>query len=337
MKGIPIVLFLVGTLVYGQGSDFYNTNFEKADSIAFRFKGASLENLPALTYNLTAHLTTEVEKFRAIYTWVCTNIENDYGAYQTTVKKRRKLAGDKEALSEWNNNFTPKVFKKLVTHRKTACTGYAFLTRELANLADINCKIINGYGRTATLILNENSIPNHSWNAVELNGKWYLCDPTWSAGRIVLEDTGPKFEPDYFDGYFLAEPELFVRNHYPLEINSSFLPKPPTFNQFIEGPVVYKEAFALGVFPLQPAKMKLQAEKNKIVSFTLKVPNTFKSETLSLVINKNGGNKTIHPQIVSGQNECTLKYAFEKTGSYDVHIKVEDTHIATYVIRVKKG
>ncbi|MEP3211001.1 MAG: transglutaminase domain-containing protein [Maribacter sp.] len=337
MKCIPIVLFLVGTLGYGQRSDFYGTGFKKADSIALHFKGASLKNLPALTYNLTANLTTDVEKFRAIYTWVCTNIENDYGAYQKTVKKRKKLSGNKEALTEWNNNFTPKVFKKLVTHRKTACTGYAFLTRELANLADINCKIINGYGRTATLILNENSIPNHSWNAVELNGKWYLCDPTWSAGRIVLEDAGPKFEPDYFDSYFLADPELFIRNHYPLEINSSFLPQPPTFNQFIEGPVIYKEAFVLEVFPLQPAKMKLEAKKNKALSFTLRVPNDIKSETISLAVNKSGSDQTIHPQIVSVKNECTLKYSFEKTGSYDVHIKVDDTYIATYVVRVKKG
>ena len=272
MKILFHILILVGTIAYGQRSDFDDINFIKADSIAFQYKGASLKNLPVLTHNLTANLTTNVEKFRAIYTWVCTNVENDYEAYQKTVKKRKKLADNREALTEWNDSFTPKVFKKLVSHRKTACTGYAFLIRELANLADINCEIINGYGRTATLNLNETSIPNHSWNAVEINDKWYLCDPTWSAGRIVLEDEGPRFDADYFDGYFLADPLLFIKNHFPLDKNWSLLTPAPSFKTFLDGPVVYKEAFKPNIIPSSPTQMYLETAKNEPLSFTLTSP-----------------------------------------------------------------
>ena len=174
MKSITLVLFLISSFAFGQGSDFGHIDFKKADSIALSYEGESLKNLPVLTHKLTASLSTDVEKFRAIYTWVSTNIENDYSSYVKTRKKRKKLSENRKALIVWNNSFTPKVFENLLKYRKTACTGYAYLIRELASLAGIHCKIIDGYGRTATLILDENSIPNHSWNAVELNGKWYL-------------------------------------------------------------------------------------------------------------------------------------------------------------------
>lgn len=336
MKFIPIVLFLVGTFSFGQRSDFEDMEFNRADSIAIKYKGASLKNLPVLVHDLTTDLKTDVEKFRAIYTWVCTNIENDYGAYQKTVQKRKKLLEKPKALTEWNISFTPKVFKKLVNQRKTACTGYAFLIRELATLADINCEIINGYGRTPTLILDNKSIPNHSWNAVELDGKWYLCDPTWSAGRIVLEEGGPRFESEYHDGYFLADPALFLKNHYPLAVEWTLLSKPPTFKQFVEGPIVYKEAFPSNIIPTEPTKMHIQTIRNKNVSFVFEVPKTFKSENISLLVNNGNNNKSVLPNVELNQNECRLKHSFDKLGTYDVHIQVEDEIVATYVVKVKR-
>lgn len=336
MKFITIVLFLVGTVVYGQRSDFDVISFDKADSIALQNKGASLKNLPVLVHNLTSDLPTEVEKFRSIYTWVCTNIENDYGSYQKTVKKRKKLSDNPEALTEWNTSYIPKVFEKLVEQKKTACTGYAFLIREMAKMADIKCTIVNGYGRTPTLILNNNSIPNHSWNSVELNGKWYLCDPTWSAGRIVLEEDRPRFEADYFDSYFLAEPKLFVRNHYPLEVNSSLLEEPPTFEEFIEGPVVYKEAFSNRIFPTLPTKMHLETLKNEPIFFTLTRLKSLANANISLRLNNGIGSTVISPEIKRSQNEFVLQHTFEKSGKYDVHIKVDEAIIATYVVKVKR-
>jgi len=336
MKFVAIVVFFVGTLTYGQRSDFDAIAFDKADSIALKHKGVSLKNLPVLVHNLTSDLPTDVEKFRSIYTWVCTNIENDYGAYQKTVKKRKKLLGNSEALAEWNDNYAPKVLKKLVAQRKTACTGYAFLVREMANLADIKCKIINGYGRTPTLVLSEESIPNHSWNTVELNGKWYLCDPTWSAGRIYIDEKGARFEADYFDSYFLAAPELFIKNHYPLEINSSALEKPPTFNEFIESPVIYKSAFEKGIIPTSPSKMHLVIVKNKTITFTLTSEESLIEKSFLLELNSGSIAREVSPEISKNQNDFRLKYTFKKSGRYDVHIKTDDAIIATYVVKVRR-
>jgi transglutaminase/protease-like cytokinesis protein 3 len=336
MKALILFILFISAALHGQHSSFRQIDFKKADSIAHYYKNASLKNLPVLTHNLTHTLETDVEKFRALYTWVCANIKNDYSSYTKTVKKRKKLYKNEDALEQWNAEATPKVFKNLLKYKKTACTGYAYLMRELAGLADINCKIINGYGRTANTLLNDKSIPNHSWNAVQLNGEWYLCDPTWSAGRILLEDDGPRFEADYFDGYFLAEPTMFIKNHLPLESKWSLLSETPSLKTFIEGPVIYKEAYNSGILPTTPAQMYLEIAKNEELSFTFTSAKTIKDEKIILVINSGLSSKNVQPSIERNNKEHIIKQTFDKSGKYDVHLKIDDDLIATYVVTVKR-
>ena len=77
--------------VQAQRSDFDAIDFKKADSIALTHKNAGLKNLPELAHHLTSDLDTEVEKFRAIYMWVCTNVANDYRLYLKNKKKEKSL------------------------------------------------------------------------------------------------------------------------------------------------------------------------------------------------------------------------------------------------------
>ncbi|QWX82963.1 hypothetical protein H0I23_10870 [Cellulophaga sp. HaHaR_3_176] len=335
MKYAFIFLLIFIKIGYAQQSDFSHINFHKADSIALNLKGESLKNLPILSYKLTAELTTDTEKFRAIYLWVSTNIENDYESYLKTKKKRKKLSNDRVAFLEWNNNFTPKVFERLVNYKKTACTGYAYLVRELANLADIHCQIVDGFGRTATLNLTENSEPNHSWNAVKLNNKWYLCDATWSAGSIVLEDNLPKFKSDYFDGYFLADPDLFLKNHYPINTKWALTTFTPEFKDFIAGPVIYKDAFSLNITPISP-KMELDIFRGETIAFKLNAPDIKEIDHFSLLLNNGHSNNKTEAKITVDNDIYNLEYSFLRPGFYSVHILWEDKIIATHIVKVKR-
>ncbi|MEH6746433.1 MAG: transglutaminase domain-containing protein [Maribacter arcticus] len=335
---IAFVFWLVSFyFLFAQRSDFNDIHFKKADSVAEVQKGESLKNLPVLTHNLTTPLNTDVEKFRAIYTWISSNIENDYSSYVKISNKRKRFVNNRQAFLDWNNDITPIVFDRLLNERKTACTGYAYLVKEMANLAGFNCEIIDGYGRTPTLLLKEDSVPNHSWNRIEINNKWYLCDATWSAGKTILEDGNPRFEPDYFDGYFFAEPELFAKNHF--SINKEEIPLKDTenFTAFIEGPVIYKEAFLASIIPLSPQKMHVYIKKGDLVTFKLNLPDNFKEDKFQLLINTGGRQKTIQPNILRNQDEISLLHRFQKTGLHDVHILVDEDFVVTYVIKVKNA
>ncbi|WP_338039485.1 transglutaminase domain-containing protein [Maribacter litopenaei] len=283
-------------------------------------------------------MTTDIQKFRAIFSWVGTNIENDYQSYLKTRKKRRKIQKDREAFLEWNQSFTPKVFEKLVSEKRTACTGYAYLIKEMANLAGFESEIVNGYGRTPTLILNENDPPNHSWNTVKLDGKWYLCDATWSAGRIMLDVEGPRFEPDYDDVYFLPNPELFAKNHYPLEPELSLLEGLPALSDFMKAPVIYKEAFSNSIMPKSAEKMHIDSRRNKMVTFGLKTTLDIAPGELGLIINNGGRDLEVKPKInLLEPGKIRMEYVFNRTGLYDAHIVFNGEKIATYVVKVRRN
>lgn len=219
-----------------QQSDFAGIDFKKADARAQLLKGENLDNLPKLSYDLTHDLPTEVEKFRAIYRWVCGNIANDYNLYIQNKRGRKKTQNDTLKFSAWNKEFTKKVFKILRKDKKTVCTGYAYLIKELLYFANINAMIVDGYGKTLDENCKGKPSLNHSWNAVQINHKWYLCDATWASGVYNLNDY--RFEFNYRDDYFLTDPELFAKRHYPIDPKWLLTAKELKIDDFLKAPMV---------------------------------------------------------------------------------------------------
>ncbi|MBO0590451.1 hypothetical protein I2486_03435 [Cellulophaga sp. E16_2] len=336
MRYVFLIFILYTSISCAQRSDFIGINFSKADSIAMQYKGASLKNLPVLVYNLTTPLPSEVEKFRAIYTWVSTNIENDYDSYAKTKSKRNKIGKDRASFLAWNERYSPKVFQNLIANKKTACTGYAYLVREMAGLAEIPCEIVDGHSRTATVLLTLNSLPNHSWNRVQLNGKWYLCDATWSAGQIILNEDKPVFQFEYHDGYFLAAPSLFIKNHYPIEAKWSLMDEVPPFETFVLGPIVYKGAFKHKIQPIAPLKLETEIIKNETVKFQFKSSTILNAEELVMEVGNGYSNTKIDTKPILQNKTYTITHRFTKTGLFDLHLKYNDAIIATYIVRVKR-
>ena len=212
---ILLLVFIFILPLNAQRSDFKEIDFWRADYIAEQYEGEDLYNLPLLVHGLTSQLKTEVEQFRAIYYWVCYNIRGDYYLMSQNDRFYSKFKNDPESLQQWNRKFKKEVFSKLLKDQETLCTGYAYLIKELANLAGLDCEIIYGYGPLNKMKISKGLAPNHSWNAVKLDGRWYLCDATWSSGFIDMATF--MFEFKYEDSYFLMEPEVFLKSHEPVE------------------------------------------------------------------------------------------------------------------------
>ncbi|MDX2301635.1 MAG: transglutaminase domain-containing protein [Microscillaceae bacterium] len=336
IRGLWMYVLFLSINVQAQITDFGKVDFHQADSIAALYKGEKLSNLPVLVYKLTASLSTKLEQFRAIYTWLSTNIDNDYDYYLKNKKKREQLQHDSLAFAQWNEDFQVQVFKKLLKEQKTVCTVYAYLLKELASFADIDCKIIDGYGRTIAANIGEPGIPNHSWNAVQLNNKWYLCDATWSSGGFNIQEK--KFIRNYNDGYFLAKPELFVRNHYPLDTAWILMYDKPSLGEFLTAPLIYKSAFNYHITPVSPKVMKMQLTKGETITFLFKAPDSIPLDDIQLELISENNIHTVKPDILRTQEGLlALKYSFVTTGYYDVHIKIGDNYIVSYTIQVKKN
>ena len=225
---IHILVFIFLLPLHAQRSDFNKINFNKAEKIAKQHKGEDLYNLPILAFKLTTSLNTDAERFRAIYYWVCHNIRGENDLMNKNNRQLKKLKNDPDAERIWNKQFKKNVFNKLRDDKETLCIGYAYLIKELSNLAGIECEIIYGYGLANNVKLKNIEAPNHSWNAVKLNGEWYLCDATWSSG--FFDESINLFEFDYDDSYFLMEPTKFAISHKPVDKAWNLILNKPEIN-----------------------------------------------------------------------------------------------------------
>jgi hypothetical protein len=286
-------------------------------------------------HKLTAQLDTDVEKFRAIHTWVCLNIESDHSFAQKTIRKRKKLKNDSLAFSIWNNQMQSKLFQRLKKDQKTICSGYAYLLKELSALSGIKCEIVNGYSRTTTTNIDKIDIPNHSWNAVFLNKTWYLVDATLASGFFFVNEN--KFVKRYNNGYFLADPELFIKSHFPLEEKWILLDQKPTLNQFIKAPLIYSNTFKNKVIPMEPKTLVNTAFQDDSITFKYKIEDRIKIENIDFVVSYGNRFKSILPNdLVYKDGVLEFTYKFMNKGHFDVHLKIDDAIIASYNLEVKK-
>jgi transglutaminase/protease-like cytokinesis protein 3 len=314
----------------GQVRDFIPVNFHKADSIALSYPKHSLRNLKELATKLTAPLKTEVEKFRAIYRWTCENIAYDYVLYEKNQRQREKLKGPEE-LQGWYKKANALMFTALLNKQKTICTGYAYLIRELSAHAGLTCEIVDGYGRNAQSNVGGIGIPNHQWNAILLNGKWYLCDATWSSGAMLTSMS--LYIKNYNDVYFLPDPALFIRNHYPIDSRWALLCDAPTLQHFLNGPVIYSQLLKLESNQLKPDTFVVSVSKTEPVVFQFNAPEHAALENITLSIK--GQNDIILPPLQPDSNGLyAIRHRFSNRGTYVVHVRKDREYLFSYKVSV---
>lgn len=316
-----------------QITDGKANDFAKADSMAALYPNHSLINLKELADKLTKPLDTDVDKFRAIFRWVCDNIESDYGFYVKNKAKREKLHDKPEELEQWNKQSNPYFFRRLLYDHKTICSGYAYLVKELCFQAGITCRVIDGYGRTIDANIGGTGIPNHSWNAVYLANQWYLCDATWSSG--VIDPEQKQFIAQFDEAYFLASPALFVRNHYPLDTAWTLLKEKPTLQQFLNGPLIYKKLLPYNASPVYPETFTATAIKGGNFSFRFSKGHGLEIRKVELQLVQGTRTISVYPNLYTDTEGVTaIDYIFAHKGTYVVHILFNEDYVFTYTITV---
>ena len=127
--------------------------------------------------------TTEYEKVRAIYDYVCSHVK-----YDTVHRNHRNshMKSTSYAALIWNT---------------AACQGYCVTLYRMLRQEGINTRVITGTG------YGEGREEFHAWNIVELDGMYYNLDATWDAGKESYQ-------------YFLKGSEQF-RDHVPGKAFSS--------------------------------------------------------------------------------------------------------------------
>ena len=149
-----------------------------------------------------------------IYSWVAMNIEYDTGSYFS---------------GKYGDQSPEAVFRA----RKGVCAGYGNLYQHLCNTMQLSCHVVGGFSKGFGFEdrIDAPTRTDHAWNAVDIDGRWYLVEPTWGAGHLTEEKA---FERRFNPYYFLPRPDEMIYHHLPEAEKWQLLRSPIKMSHFMQ-------------------------------------------------------------------------------------------------------
>ena len=161
----------------------------------------------------------EWEKARGIFTWNCLNIQY--------------ALAEKGKFPPSRTNETP---ENVLRSGKAECGGYAGVFCHLAELVGLKSVRINGYAKAYGYKPGKRFMQtDHAWNALLIEGEWYLMETTWGAGFV---DDDHKYIKRFDPCWFAMDPRIFLYNHFPEDPKWLLFPTRISFKDFEQGPFV---------------------------------------------------------------------------------------------------
>ena len=168
--------------------------------------------IDSLAFSISKNANTDLEKIESFYQFVTREIAYDHEAYQNGRRRINQSNAD------------------VLRRKKAVCWGYAQLITELCTHVQIPCYTITGYAKDSPLPRRAFEKANHAWNAVKIDESWFLLDATWGRSLLAGENI---FSLEYGIDYFLSDPTLFIKSHFPLMPMWQLLECPVSYRDFL--------------------------------------------------------------------------------------------------------
>jgi len=176
---------------------------------------------------LIQNTNDDFQKVKILHDWIADNIAYDVDSYRDGV----------QIDSAWEST---------LRRRKSVCQGYAELMAQMCQLVGIRCEVVPGHARGCDFVLGNSENPHdvdHSWNAVQVKGRWYLLDVTWDAGNVERRS----FNKQYSTEYLFLEARAFLHTHFPSDPRWQLLDRACTAEEFIQLPYLPGRFFEQGL------------------------------------------------------------------------------------------
>lgn len=240
-------------------------NFDEVDQHARKLnKSTTFEKTAG---RLVEPFDTEGEKARAIFTWISENLKYDIKKFkhQQERPQGRKITFDaSKSIEEVKRgrqiDKATTAFKK----ERGVCEDYAYLFQYMCESVGLEAAFIPGYARNSYRDIGRSQHgSNHAWNAVKIDGKWYLLDATWAAGNTDIN--AGKFIKLFKGGFFMTEPDLFLLTHFPEEPKWQLLKEPKSWEEFAEMPYGFHELLEAEIIDYFPKSGVLDRSTGEII------------------------------------------------------------------------
>lgn len=240
--GLLFTLFCI-SLSFGQAK----TDYSAIDSSISKIPYSATLTTAAIVNYIQAKYITPDEKIRAVFYWTTANISYD-------------LAN--KAASQQEQSLEDRISKTLKS-RKGVCKNYAEVFNDLANKLGVKTVIVRGYTKQYGTI---GRIP-HAWCASKLGNKWFLFDPTWSAGYV---DQG-QFKKRVRNTYYKVLPEEMIASHMPYDYLWQFLSYPVTNTEFETGKLLPLKSKKYFDFEQEITKAEMQNEEQQLIASSIRI------------------------------------------------------------------
>lgn len=338
MKFFGPILLLFTHLAIAQKRD---VNYNAID---WKVAGIEANSVDELAQKLTANYNSDLEKTRAIFSWIAQHISYNYHPYRQRIINKRSMntypVDDSIDTSSILKPLNLIVAENVLKRRTAVCDGYARLFKCLCDDAGIRCEIINGYARTDFSRPGKNFRTNHSWNAVRLDSNWFLLDVTWASGYISYSTND--FVNYFDDQYFLTPPEQFVRDHFPDELQWTLLSQPPVLREFQHSPFKSGCFIKYDIISYWPSGGVIEAAVGDTINLQLQIDELAKTRRIGGGSLNDSSLWTPSPlavfckpmETVTG-NTIHYTYIVESSSSQWLQLVYNDDMILRYKLNVK--
>ncbi|OXB75835.1 UNVERIFIED_CONTAM: hypothetical protein H355_009468 [Colinus virginianus] len=266
--------------------------------------GHTRMSIKAIVPLITAKSQSKLEMVRAIWFWLCHNIEYDVDGF---LGLSQKIHMPEQVLETG----------------RAVCSGYAHLCQEMCREAGLSSVEVPGFSRGPCARGGrqcQQQKSSHMWNAVQLEGQWWLLDACWGAGTVDTESR--LFVPRHDDFFFLTDPEHFIETHWPEDPAWQLLQPPISREDFEQRVFKTSEFFRLQLCLLSPNTSLLRTahgEASVMLGSTHPTEFTYQlSKLQGTVTTEDVG--SAHGMMTVTENSVTIKVIPPTKGLYDLMI-----------------
>lgn len=269
-----------------------------ADTYADATPESVEQSVAALAAYLARAGSDDLTRARALFRWIAGNIEYDAVGFRTGNH------GDQSADG-------------VLRSRSSVCEGYARLTESLGAAMGLEVQVVSGWSKGYGYTTGQrfDGPTNHAWNAVRIDGRWRLMDPTWGAGYL---DQQGRFVRRFQEHYFLTAPDAFVFDHLPQDPRWQLLDRPVTAEEYVDlaflRPMFFTAGFRIGSHP----RARIGATDRVAITLGTTQPVQLSAQVRDAATDRPLEGEFGFVQVANG--EAQIQAAFPRPGDYLVRV-----------------
>jgi transglutaminase/protease-like cytokinesis protein 3 len=290
----------------------YSQNYSKVDSLVELYP-KNISKIDDLVSKIALDFSSDEEKTRAVFYWVCTTISYDV-AYSKRIEEEKLNAYSYKTEKERLQKEKKLMHESAMTafnSKNAVCYGYASLFKEISNKLGIECELVQGDLKSNFSQINGTIQLNHAWNIVKIKNEWRFIDCTLAAG--IISSKTDEFVFKFNDAFFLTDPQLFFLNHYPEDKKWLFVNK--SQEEYLKSPLYLPDYIKSNFKIIYPVSGSLSNHEN-----------------VKLILSNIYSEKDIVKCYFGNSNKFVILDHNQNTNSYEMPLKdVNDDYIIIFV------